>query len=233
MPWTHLLADAIGPAFVRGPDGGPTYTETDLGRWIAEPWNAASCLLFLILAVVWAVRLRGQYRRHAFLAACLPLVVVGGVGGTVYHAFRAHRVWLFLDWVPIVVLGFAISVHLWSRIVKRWGYALLVIPAVFLLQTLNFRYGPRPMAINVSYSILGAVILVPAAAVLWKTRFRYGLLPLGALVCFAAAIGTRAADRWSPPLLPMGTHWLWHVFGAAAGFLIAEYLYRLPKPRRL
>ena len=28
-----------------------------------------------------------------------------------------------------------------------------------------------------------------------------------------------------PPLLPMGTHWLWHTFGAISTALVVEYFY--------
>src|SRR4051812_42771398 len=54
-------------------DGGPIYAETDLSRVIAEPWNAASASVFVLVALVWMVRLRGRYREHPFLTACLPL----------------------------------------------------------------------------------------------------------------------------------------------------------------
>ena len=222
-PWAAVTT----PAAARGPDGGPLYTETHLDQWIAEPWNAASALLFLAIAAFWIVRLRGRYRRHAFLTACLPILVVGGVGGTVYHAFRAHRIWLLLDWVPIVVLGLAVSVYLWSRLLRRWWPGLLIVPAVFVFQRLNFALLPIGVAINLSYSILAAIVAVPTVLVLRRNRFRHAVFPLAGAACFVAAILARAADARYPGLLPMGTHFLWHVFGAGAGQMMAEFLYRL------
>jgi len=71
-------------------DGGPTYTETHLDRFIVEPWNAASCLSFILIVAYWVVRLRGQYRQYLFLTACLPVLLMGGIGGTLYHALRTH-----------------------------------------------------------------------------------------------------------------------------------------------
>jgi hypothetical protein len=233
MPVRDLLIQAT----VRLPDHGPVYLETrkyvaeGAARLIVEPWNTVSCLLFLALAVFWLVRLRGQYRRYAFLTACLPLVLIGGVGGTVYHAFRAHRVWLFMDWVPIATLCMAVSVYLWSRLVARWWYGLLVAPALFGLLRLNFRlFFPDHLrfAFVVTYGLMGLVIVLPALGVLLKTGFRHGIYPLLALVFFVIAIATRTTDAWWPGTFPMGTHWLWHVFGAAAGQMVAEYLYRLP-----
>jgi len=228
-------------AAVRRPDHGPIYLETrrylaeGAERLIVEPWNTVSCLLFLALVVFWLVRLRGQYRRHAFLTACLPLVLIGGVGGTVYHAFRSDRIWLFMDWMPIAALSLAVGIYLWSRLLSRWWYALLIIPAVFALQRLNFylfaRHG-RGAAFVMTYSLMGLVVVVPAVGVLIKTRCRHGIWPLLGLIFFVVAISARTTDAWWPDVFPMGTHWLWHVFGAAAGQMVAEYLYRLQGGRK-
>src|SRR5262245_28804955 len=93
MPNTPILSpDPVSGHLAT--DGGPVYVETErnLDRVgtgaVVEPWNAASALLFLVVVVVWLVRLRGRYRKHPFLTCCLPLLAAGGVGGVVYHAFR-------------------------------------------------------------------------------------------------------------------------------------------------
>ncbi|MHC4983948.1 MAG: hypothetical protein ACYTF6_12385 [Planctomycetota bacterium] len=219
---------------LRGPGGGPWYLETGrhVGSVIREPWNAASCLLFLILAAFWFIRLRGQYKRHAFLTACLGLVAVGGVGGTVYHAFRAHPVWLYMDFMPIFALCFAVAIYLWSRLLRRWWWVLLTVPAVFVFLILNFRvFFPHLIrwAIVITYSLMVVLIALPAVGVLYRTRFRFGVFLLLAAVFFVLAITARTTDKYWPGVFAMGTHWLWHVFGAAAGHMVGEYLYRLPR----
>ena len=214
----------------RGPDGGPMYLETNLDRFIAEPFNAVSAALFLLIVVYWLVRLRGQYRTHLFITCCLPLLLVGGIGGTVYHALRAHRVWLVMDWMPITILCIATGIYLWSKVLKRWWWALLIVPAVFVFQMLNFgllRRQSIQLAILNTYILMGTLILAPAALVLWKTRGRHIGLVMAATVCFGLAVFSRTADAWWPQSLPMGTHFLWHVFGAAAAQFLIEYLYRL------
>lgn len=217
------------------PDHGPVYAETDLSRFIVEPWNAASCLLFFGIVLYWAVKLRGRWGRHKLLTAMLPILTVGAVGGTVYHAFRSHRIWLFLDWVPIVTIGLVASIYLWSRVLRRRGLAILVIPVVFGIQRLNFLYAPRRLAINVSYAVLAAAILLPATVVLARTRFRGGWLILAGFGSFGLAIASRVLDAQLTRLLPMGTHFLWHIFGAAATFFGFQYIYVLdrtpPRPQ--
>jgi hypothetical protein len=225
-----LLARPGDPLTQRLADGGPVYTETDPSCLIAEPWNAASALLFLVLVLAWAVRLRGRYRRYPFLACCLPVLAVGGVGGTIYHAFRAARIFLVMDYLPIYVLGVAATIYLWVRVSPRLWHVLLVLGLSVLLQQLAWLL-PAHYAISVSYASLAVLILVPAVAVLVRTRFRDGGWVVLALACFGVGLFFRIADAWRPPLLPMGTHWLWHLFGAATTAALIEYLYRLRNER--
>jgi len=210
---------------------GPVYLETDLSQAIVEPLNAATAALFVLIAIVWLIRLRRRWRERPFLLACLALLTIGGVGGTVYHAFRGHPVWLLMDWVPIAILGVAGSVYLFAQLLRQWGFALLVIPGYVAFQFGNFNLiarQSRHVAIAISYTTLAAMPLIPAVIILIKTRFRNGWLPLSALACFALALLCRQYDAQWPEVLPRGMHFLWHGFGAAATWLILEYFDRLP-----
>jgi hypothetical protein len=224
-----LLAATFDPLSERLPDGGPRYTETDLNRLIVEPWNAASALAFLGLVVAWAVRLRGAYRCYPFLACCLPILAVGGVGGTVYHAFRASRVFLVMDYGPIYLLAAATTIYLWVQVGPRWSHVLAVVLISAGVQLLGLSL-PRHYAISASYASLAVLILAPAVVLLAKTRFRHGGWVALALAWFAAALFFRVADAWQL-LTPVGTHWLWHLFGAATTAALMEYLYRLRRDR--
>jgi len=64
-------------------DGGPLYTETDFSRWLVEPWNTITAILFLAIVVYWALKIRKTYRQHPFLALALPVSALGGVGGMI------------------------------------------------------------------------------------------------------------------------------------------------------
>ena len=212
-------------------DGGPVYAETDLARTIAEPWNAASAAVFLLIVLFWAVRLRGRYRQVPFLSACLPILTAGGIGGTLYHAFRSSYVFFLLDVVPIGLLCALVSLFLWARLNLRW-YHLIIILLLFLGLNQAARLGTTTQqSINVSYGLLACIILAPMSIVLIRTRFRHGGWIALALPLFAAALFFRYADGWQPPLLSMGTHWLWHLCGAASCAALAEYVYRLELER--
>ncbi|HUS47150.1 MAG TPA: hypothetical protein VM098_03445 [Phycisphaerae bacterium] len=221
------LGTCLMLAASRAPDRGPIYVETHLDRLIAEPWNAATAALFLVLAGWWLVKLRGRYRRFAFLTVCMFVLIVGGVGGTVYHAFRSHRAWLFMDFLPIVVLAVGGAVWLWLRALRPWWLALLVVAPFLVLPPMGFRALPRHMAINFGYSAQALLVLVPAVIVLVRTRGAHWPWPVGALACFVLALSARAADAAAGSFLPMGSHWLWHVFGAGTAHCMSMYIYRL------
>jgi hypothetical protein len=222
------VRDIQGDLPARLPDGGPTYVETAPSRIIVEPWNAASAILFLAVVLVWAIRLRGRYRRHAFLTCCLPILAAGGIGGTLYHAFRAYKFFFWMDVLPIYLLGLAASLYFCYRLRLNSGHLIGLIVVYLLLQALLFPLFPTQAAINLSYAFLAALLLLPIAILLRKTGYRDGLWVALGLLLFVVALFFRWADG-NVALLPMGTHWLWHIFGAATVAAVTEYVFRVER----
>ncbi|MEO1655950.1 MAG: hypothetical protein AAFU64_20580, partial [Bacteroidota bacterium] len=93
------------------PDGGPIYAETNLQHMFVEPWNAISSLSFFIPVFYWAGTLIKKYRSYPFLSFCIPLMALGGLGSTLYHAFRNSYFLLLLDVMPILLLTLAVSLN--------------------------------------------------------------------------------------------------------------------------
>ena len=227
----------------RMPDKGPRYTETPANPYapdappIAEPWNAATASLFVAIVVVWVWRLRGRYDRYPFLCCCLPVLLAGGVGGTLYHALRTSVVFFLLDVVPIMLLGLAGSVYLACRLPRRTAVtALGAALLVYVTMMTVFRLLPNrsvQWAVNVSYASLAALVLTPMAVVLVRTRFRHAGWVVAGLISFVIAWFFRLLDREVGIYLPMGSHWLWHTFGAATTALVIEYFYRIEGESRL
>lgn len=217
-------------------DGGPRYAETpqELGQQtLAEPWNATTAALFILMALLWTWRLRGQYRQHAFLTCGLPILLAGGIGGTLYHATRASRLYFLLDVIPISLLALGgsayLAVQLWGR---RVGWYLPAILLFYLaVQMLFFRALPPSWNIqwrvNLSYATLAFIILTPLTVMLLRTGFRHGGWVVTGLLSFTIGWFFRLLDWELGWYLPMGSHWLWHVFGAIATWSLIEYFYRL------
>jgi hypothetical protein len=224
-------------------DGGPRYTETPTDPYgpgaprLAEPWNAATALLFVAIVIAWAWRLRGRYARYPFLCCCMPVLFVGGVGGALYHGLRTSRTFLLMDVIPISALGLAGSVFLALRLSRRWAW-VYVLGTLLIFTGVNvllFRLvGPqsRQLTISLFYVSLAALILTPIGLTLVRSRFRHGGWVVSGLVSFAIALFFRWLDAKIRVLLlgeylPMGSHWLWHTFGAITTVLIVEYFYRV------
>jgi hypothetical protein len=220
------------------PDGGPLYTETPADPYgpgapfPAEPWNAITATLFVTIAVFWVWRLRGRYREYPFLSCCLPILLAGGIGGTLYHATRTSYVLFLLDVVPISVLGLAGSVFMAVRFWGGRGWWFVPVAAGFYVgvnQLLFTAIGPTDLQliINLSYAALAVVVLTPIALALVRTRFRHGGWVVAGVVSFAIAWFFRLVDQRVGVYMSMGSHWLWHAFGAAATACLVEYFYRV------
>lgn len=234
----------LGHTGPRLDDGGPVYRESPAPfearppGSVAEPWNTVTAFLFVVIVAAWLVRLRGRFRRHPFVAACLPVLLAGGIGGTLYHMHRSRHAYFLLDVIPINLLGFAGAVYLAVRLGRQSGWLRVglagtaAIGCYLLLNGVLFRgllgtFGGNPhMIVNISYAALAVVLLAPLLVVLVRTRFRHGGLVLAALASFAIAWFMRLADSL-PGGPPMGTHWLWHVFGALTTVAIMEYFHRI------
>lgn len=227
------MRDETAP--IRGIDSGPFYVETPIEiqqlqpfpGWVAEPWNTVTASFFVVIVVAWVWRLRGRYQQFPFLCMAMPLLFVGGVGGTLYHGLRNWSGYFLMDVIPIYLLGLVVSLYLWLRLGPKIRYLFGMIAVLCLLQGLGHIALPTHWAINLSYAGLAILILAPVLAVLVRTKFIHSGWVVSALTCFGLAWICRIADVWRPPLLPMGTHWLWHTFGAGTTWFLTEYLYRI------
>ncbi len=209
------------------PDGGPVYTETDFSRFFVEPWNAFSSLLFLIPAIIWIIRLRGRYNTYRFLVCCLPWLMLGGLGSTLFHALRQYPFFLLMDIIPMAILTLSVCIYLWIKLLPHWWQVFFILFPFLLLRWIFFSALPPHTAINLSYAITGLFMLLPIAILLVKTA-RTGFKPVSlAFLFLAVSLFLRETDAWGKTILPMGTHFLWHAFSSAGAWFLAEYLYLL------
>jgi len=209
-------------------DSGPIYKET-LGDYspVIEPWNTFSNILFLAIVVYWGIKVYQNAQQQRFLLFNLPILLVGFVGGAMYHGTRAHNIWLLMDWVPIVILSF--SVAIFFSIKNRFPYygiaALLLIPFGLSGFTWNSASVPSHLKGAIGYSLTAFTILFPIFFYLYQTKWQHVKWVFLALLSFSMAITFRSIDNTDLDILPMGTHWLWHVFGALASNFLLVYIY--------
>lgn len=221
-------------------DGGPIYTETlnhlhsNSGSWLVEPYNAASAALFVLIAVIWLYRLRGQFSQQKFLLYGLVLLTIGGVGGTLYHALRTQMIYLLMDWMPIAILSLSMSYWFFMKQTNKRWLALTYLAGGFLFILIGFNVLMRVLnlgaaAISIGYSLIALQAVAPIAVYLYKTKFKHAGWFFIGIGFFALAAMFRAVDLdgW----LPMGTHFLWHALGAVMAWFLLEFVYRVETDR--
>lgn len=220
-------------------DGGPLYSETDTSYFIVEPFNALSSLAYLIPAVYWMRRLKGRYGEYSFFTSCLPFLVLGGIGSTLYHAFRNSPYLLYLDVLPIAVVTLMVSIYFWIKVLpKRWQIVFVLVP-FFLIRYFvhtslaSGRYSGSEVSvqtiINISYFITGTMIFLPALLLMIRLKFRYATYVVLSCLLFMLGLFFREADTWDYSVFPMGTHWLWHISTAAGTWVLGFFLFKLRK----
>ena len=208
-------------------DTGPIYRETIMNRLPVEPFNTFSNLIFLGIIIYFSIKVYKNIRKHTFLAFCIPILTVGFVGGTLFHGTRSHQMWLFMDWVPIMILCISAVFYFVFKLYTIWWKRLI---AIFIILGVSFfvRLLPFPPAVRISlgYAVTAVTVLLPIVLYLIKTRCTHKNLIIIAILSFIVAISCRSADKiiqWD--WLYMGTHWLWHLFGGISVFFLMLYIY--------
>lgn len=209
-------------------DFGPIYAETDLSRFPVEPWNTASNLIFLLIIIYFAWTTRLNFKKYPLIVFSLPILFVGFFGGTVFHATRSNRIWLMMDYLPIMILSLLASMALLKELLGSWIEAFGVGAILFIGVRVIFAYSALPIGfrISIGYTSLALIIILPAIFVSKKAEWLGISYILSAIIFFAGAITFRILD--SAKILPMGTHFLWHIFGGVSVFCLIKFLFKLP-----
>ena len=207
------------------PDGGPLYTETDLSNVIVEPWNAISSLAFLIPAAYWFFRLYKNPKENWFLLYCSVLLLFGGLGSTLFHGFRIHRFFIVMDFLPMAIATFSLTIFFWYKLLKKWYLVLSIVPPAFALRYFLFEGLGHHNSINASYFLSGTLFFLPLLLLLNKSQWSNWRMAFAGLASFVIALYFRQIDAWDPPVFSIGTHFIWHLAGAAGCHFLASYVY--------
>lgn len=208
-------------------DSGPLYKETMVGRFPVEPWNTYSNLLFFIVLVYWSFKVYKNVKRHKFIALTLPLLLIGNIGGNIYHATRSSDLWLYMDSIPIFLLCFFIATYfvLKQRMYRIYIFFMFILPFLHLYLIHSVFEVPEFVERMLEYPILAIIVLFPLFRWLSLTKWKNFYLVAMSLLFFTIAITARIIDL-KAHFMPMGTHWLWHTFGAFMTYTLILYIYK-------
>lgn len=187
----------------------------------AEPVNAVTNAAFVIVAAVLWPRLRGLPLGQA-LAVVLAVI---GLGSYLFHT-HANRLTALMDVLPILLyillyIYTANRAYLGLRLWPALGltaafipYAAATVPLFALIPGLGSSAGYAPVPL---------LILIYA----WLLRRRLPDVARGLAIGAAILIASltfRTLDEPLCGLIPMGTHFLWHILNAVMlGWMIEVY----------
>ena len=176
---------------------------------LAEPLNAVSNVAFLLAA--WAAWVVAK-RTGALSAGVRALIAIGasvGIGSILWHTYPTMLT-LILDSVPILIF---IMWYIWLYVRNVVGMRppfAVASAAAFLLATL--------LAFPFAGVLHGAFVYTPGLVVtlvlgLFHARERRvaRFTLLAAAGVYLAALFFRTIDNEVCPVLPIGTHFLWHI----------------------
>ena len=175
----------------------------------AEPLNAFSNVSFLLAALAAWVLARRTGTLWAGVRALIAIGASVGIGSILWHTYPTMPT-LVLDSVPILVF---IMWYIWLYVRNVVGVRppfAVASAAAFLLATL--------LAFPFAGVLHGAFVYTPGLVVtlvlgLFHARERRAarFTLLAAAGVYLAALFFRTIDNEVCPVLPIGTHFLWHI----------------------
>jgi len=115
-----------------------------------------------------------------------------------------------------------------KRVLPIFASIKFLAKHVFLFQAQlpdgGILYTETDMTKDINYSMLALMVLGPTLLLLTRINWREAKWVGYALASFLVAITFRIVDPLR--LIPTGTHFLWHIFGAAATSCMFIFIYR-------
>jgi hypothetical protein len=178
-----------------------------------EPLNALSNLAFFI-AALWAGRRALIAGADWAVWALIAMVAVVGAGSLAFHTF-ATRWAMLADVIPIAVFIYS-YLGLALRRFLGLSYAVtLALIMLLLIANLGLERLLPPGFLNGSAAYVPSLLAGLAVAVAANLRRNGVSAPLfAASLVFALSLAFRTADQAICPVLPIGTHYIWHILNA-------------------
>src|SRR4029077_13613448 len=217
---------------------GPVYCETmsaTSASFPVEPMNTISNGVIVMFGLAGLYFVVKRAPRAVDLYVLCALLVTTGIGSGIWHGFRDSDA-LFFEVQSGLFFLFAV-VFFWARRLWSYGGAALFLALFFGGFTLSREYWDRAVfGIPVQrWVALAPVVIVAGIALIAQTYAysrRAAVFGGVALSSAIVALTLRTIDLSVCAAFPFGTHFLWHSFLSAGGFLGILALIELPALRR-
>ncbi|UPT67803.1 MAG: hypothetical protein M0D57_03815 [Sphingobacteriales bacterium JAD_PAG50586_3] len=120
-------------------DSGPIYAETLTGHPpFYEPWNSISSLFIAGAGLVFFFKVRKGDKGRGFIYFCASMLLIGGLGSTLFHGLRTSPWLVFMDFMPIIIVSLAIGLLFWQKVLKSWTLASIVLLGLMALRVVPY-----------------------------------------------------------------------------------------------
>ena len=200
---------------------------SDAGLW-AEPINAITNLGF-ILAAYYCARTLAPLKNHTLReVGDIWLLVVAlfaiGIGSGLWHT-APNQTTVLMDVIPITLF---INVYLVSAMRRllglSWVKTILCFAAYWALTIVaQTNLDPDTLNGSIMYAPTYITLVMLSLAIAHKNK-ALGEEFLFILGLFTLSLILRTVDTWVCPLMPLGTHFLWHAFNAIVLYRLLRVL---------
>jgi hemolysin III len=130
-----------------------------------------------------------------------------------------------MDYTPIFILCLLAAYYFWKQVSGSIVIGIFGILIPFAIIRIIWFFPILSIApkIGLSYSILALCLLVPAFLCVRKAKWQGVKFIFLALISFIIAIVCRSIDKGIGANFPMGTHFLWHIFGGISAFCMLKF----------
>jgi hypothetical protein len=219
---------AVGPALCRPVDN---YCERLGPQFDAEPVNALTNLAFLVAGyVAWRLYVsRRDDHADGFVVALIVCMPIVGLGSMLFHTVATR----WTEWADVIPILAFMLLFLWL-VMRRWlGWSRWVSALslmVFFAATFILEAGvPSSILWGGAMYLPTVLVLVALAVTLLRRNATIGRTFFVAVAVFLASFAARSIDAVLCPVIPLGTHFLWHLLNALLLFLLTRALIRFPQ----
>ena len=214
-------------------DGCAVNAETVPGRFPVEPFNAISNFAFLAIIIYWTWKTKFRIRLYPVIVITMPLIFGAFICGMMHHILRSGKEWHILNLICISYAVITTCVYLWYRVTGSWMKSFLCvfsIPLIFRLFLASISL-PEVISVAVVFVVMAMAIMIPACIHCIRNHLKNLDLLIISSISFMIALVFRQIDANLVGISTIGTHFLWHIFGAISVFFVLKYLFLADKDK--
>jgi hypothetical protein len=206
-----------------------TYCEQPIIGNYFQPLNTLSNIFFIVAAILLYYYFRTRKIKDAKSIIFLFLIVLIGLGSFLWH-LNKNKVTFFCDVIPIS-LFFVAYIYFLITVISKNKIKSAFITGIYLIfimiGSIFFRSIIENNLINGAYEYILTLFFFTLIWIYTYTKNRQIFRKLVLVfVLFLLALVFRQADLLVCNYIPIGTHFIWHLFTASTSYFAVRALYK-------